>query len=437
MKFAIDFDGTIKDKETSAFFIDYNRCSFFINYAITAGHNIHIVSSRSKIDKKYIEYNIPAHMKVICLGNDENKIKYLNKNNYDVIIDDTEYILQKAEVPYKFDIKKVSWKELIKLFFNKKFFSPGPVPCDLNVSIQYSHRSDGFRTLYKEVKDTIRKELNSKHKNILFIQGSATSGIESVLSSLNKRDSILLINNGTFGERATTIAKKYFKTVYNANTVAQAKKYINTKHLDVFLYVQFETSKSINNIKFEALLPLLKKKNIITISDSVSAVGFYDIPKTDIVCTSSSKLLGGIPVLGVVFYNNNKIFSKEAGSFYLDIQRYIKSDLHNETPHTSLIPQLLSLKTNISKRVTKKEIEINCKQFTTKKIKIINSKIAPVLTFEAPEKDIKKLMKIFKIFNIEPYYNKVYMRNYFQISMFSYHNPYIYKLINDIIEVVL
>lgn len=429
MKIAVDFDGTVVDKKYN----EYIDKESYMNF-ITKRKNIHIVTSRPVINKFFINKvtNIPLKQ-IICCSSIKEKIKYINRSNYDCLIDDSKEILQRCNVKFKFNINKYSWRQLDFLFNTKKMFSPGPVPASLNLKLDFSHRSEEFRTLYKNTKKNVLNELKIKDRKLLFTQGSGTSAIEATLSSLSNKQTILIYSNGVFGDRAVSIAKKYYSKIYRVTDKNALIKILITHKIDIIFYVQFETSKSkFNNI--DKIINKHKQKNTVVVSDCVSALGFYSLPDVDVICSSSSKILHGLPAMGIVLYKKN-IFS-DAATFYFDINRYIESDRNNETPHTSLIPQIYSLNKNIKNRVIKQEIINNCKCIKTKNIHIINEKIAPVLTLKRDEKYLIKIFKWFKEFNIEPYYNKVYMKDYFQLGMFNYKDKNIYILINNIIEVV-
>lgn len=433
LKIAIDFDGTIVDKDYSDEYLDKNNYENFIQN--TQEHIIYIITARESIAIPFInKYSKIPTINIICCGNEKEKKLFLSKNYFDVIIDDNQEMLDASSALIKLNIQEVSWKDICFLFITEKPFSPGPVPQKVNFNISYSHRSNKFSQLWEETNNKVLKELHIKDKNLLFIQGSGTASIESVLSSLKKKDKIVIFSNGTFGDRASEIAKKYFKEVVVTNT--NILNIIKQEQPNVFLYIQFETSKSIYN-NMIGINKYCKDNNIITISDCVSSLGYYDIPNTDIVCSSSAKLLSGCPVMGLVLYNNENIFTENSSSFYFSIHRYIKSAKNKQTPHTSLIPQLETLNNNITNRVSIDEINNNCKQFTTTKLTIENEIQAPVLTFKGTEKQIQKLFEWFDIFKIEPYFNKVYMKDYFQLSMFSYKQAFIYKFINTIIEEIL
>jgi aspartate aminotransferase-like enzyme len=295
------------------------------------------------------------------------------------------------------------YKEIIK---EKKLYSPGPVPGKWDIDINFSHRSKEFSRLVESVENKLRKTFKlSKEWLIIFTQGSGSSAIETVIQSLQGLMHIKVIENGTFGHRAKELVDKY--------------------KLDNVL---FETSKSLYDDN-------IYRGNNLVIVDMVSALGYYPIPENaDIVISSSSKILSGLPVMGIVFIKKKalKYFKKKKG--YLDLKTYLDIyDSDKQTPNTPLLPQFISLDKALDNIITKKQIDKNCEalKIENKDMEVIGDK-CPVKTIKV--KDINKVLNEFKKYNIEVYYNPKYMGNYFQISMFNYRDTKYYELIKDILE---
>lgn len=439
MRIAIDFDGTIVDSMLSDEYINKDEYIKFLENCKQSSYvdDIQIVTSRDEIAIHFIhKYSFLDMNKIVCCGNNLNKIEYLNKNDFDVVIDNEDEILKFLTSKFKFNINTTDWKLINFLLFTKKPFSPGPVPQNINFTVDYSHRSEYYFDLFSKVKTRVLKEIGYNNE-LVFIQGSGTSSIEAVASSLLNRSKCLVYVNGTFGERMAQIFGRHFKEVKIVTNTDDILTELKTNKFKTFAYVQFETSKSIYNNLSKEIFDYCKQNNIVTVTDCVSSLGFYQLPNADIICSSSAKLLSGCPVMGIVMFNNINLFDNVGNCYYLDIMRYYKSGKNNQTPHTSLIPQMETLYNNILNRVKPRQIINNCKQFTTTKLQKQNEKEAPVITFIGTEEQVNKLFLWFNIFKIEPYFNKVYMKNYFQISTFSYSDPRIYKFINNIMEVVL
>lgn len=315
----------------------------------------------------------------------------------------------------------------------KLFFTPGPVYSKQNITINFSHRSKNYSDLYKKVE---RKLINkfglfSKYWDVIFIQGSSTAAIESVLTSLKPNKTIEVYSNGIFGDRAKEIAQQHFKKVYYNLPFNPRDNITRVKTPeDVVFVVDYETSKSVYNNARE-LFNIYPSKTI-KIADCVSSLGYYPIPmNADIIITSSSKIIGGLPTMGIIFIRKDVkryIISK---GYYLNLQRYIKFKENYQTPNTSLIPQLISLDKALDNMITKKQIDNNIRTINNiPNSTYVGDKNSPVITIKATRKMERELKKG----GIELYFNSNYMQGIYQISCFSYKDNKKYKQLKKVLE---
>lgn len=174
-------------------------------------------------------------------------------------------------------------------------------------TISYSHRDNEFFDLYKDTVRRFKKIFSLQDYDILFIPGSGTVGIESVIFSLNGKIKTIG-NQGTFFTRWENMIDTYSKQGTDHN-----------------LYCQLETS---NSSYYEGS----------GIVDCISAFPYYTIPpNTDIFVTCSNKQLGSYPGLAIVgvkkdfwgFLKSKDIFS------YLNLRRYLLFGKLNQTPSTA------------------------------------------------------------------------------------------------------
>lgn len=321
--------------------------------------------------------------------------------------------------------------------FNKKLiFSPGPLPYNKKIKIDFSHRSSKFEDLYEDVKSKLKIKFNLVGRDLLFIQGSGTASVECVISSLvNKSKKILILVNGNFGKNMSEILLKYGskRNIKIVDNITKCQELLKINNYDMFFSVQFETSRSIYN-DLERCLEYCSKKNILSVIDCISSMGYYELPNADIICSSSSKILGGLPSMGIIIYDRliySLLHECKANTYYLDIKRYLDYDETSRTPHTSLLPQFISLNNEINNSITPFQIQNNCKYFENFP-KAIGEDVAPVISLRFFG-DVEKFKKqILEEYNIELYYNN-YMKNYFQISMFSYKDEKVYKKLSKIL----
>jgi len=452
LKIALDFDGVLVDikenKPLSETAPHSMQSLFFYN-------NIHvdIVTSRPEINKGYIQRKCKEmfikNKLIICCGSNKEKIKYLQKSNYDIVVDNDYNILKplsceiKILMGEKINNKKVKniieineIEELVNLIKEVKLFSPGPTPMKGIVEMNLSHRCAEFEKIFKKLKDYFERVTKKK---VVFTQGSGTSAIETAISSLvNKETRVLILTNGTFGERAYEMVKYYTNFVVKVSTIEEAKQLLKIGGVDIFYITQFETSNSTYNNVY-TLCNIAKKGHIISIVDGISSFPFYKIPECDIFITSGSKQLHALPAIGIIFYNKDIVKYLIQQNDYLNMIKYITYAEKNQTPHTTLIPQLFSLYTTISsgnivKIANGNHIKVNSKVLIEGFDKeIMGEKEAPVITFKV--KKFKKIQKLFEKFNILPYYNASYMSSVVQFSTFNYFEVQNYKYLNHVLKI--
>jgi hypothetical protein len=328
----------------------------------------------------------------------------------------------------------VSKKEFLS---ERKFYSPGPVPSSEILNIYYSHRSDSFRQDIYDVVSNLGRMVSNKY-NVALIQGSSTSGIECAISSTVSKDSLFIgLDNGIFGARAMAIAKQYTSNIIECKTIDELEDQVkkNGNKNPIVFAVQFETSCSKYN-EICIIQDLKKDYDFTFIVDAISAFPYYATPDCDLFIVSSAKQLRGLPVMGIVFYKSNIIDSLVENNFYLSLKRYIEYGKRFETPNTSLMPQVISLKKHLrgtNFTVQNYTIRENCKALHSDILNkyIINEKYAPVITFGVTKLDI--LLDSFESYNIFPYFNKSYMGNILQISTFNYTDINYYKILYHIL----
>ena len=303
------------------------------------------------------------------------------------------------------------------LFGEPLLFSPGPVPYDWNIPITFSHRSKQFSELYEKIKKKLKKKFKlGREWDIIFTQGSGSSAIETVLSSIDTDEyHVWVETKGEFSTRAKNLLPEF--------------GYGDIQKDHVTYTVLYETGDSnYNGLKLE-------KEGKFKIVDAVSALGYYDFPKkADVVITSSSKILGGLPCMGIIFYKEIALeLFKEISGDYLDFMKHVEYGKKSQTPHTSLIPQFISLDMALDNPITKKQIDKNCEEFSKiRKLLVLGDNPSPVLTVKSSQ--TKSIIKALASYNIEVYNNPFYMEDWFQVSMFNYKDERVYAYLRDLLE---
>lgn len=187
-------------------------------------------------------------------------------------------------------------------------FGPNTYYSD-NVVIDYSHRDKRFFDLFHDTRELFSKTFGLDDYDILFVPGSATIGIESVLFSL-KRNVKMIGTDGTFKNRWNQM-----KDLYN-----------KPSGQSIEMFCQLETSVS---------TPFSKEGCIV---DAISAFPYYDIPRdTKVFVTCLNKQIGSYVGLAVVCVRKdfwNELIDDEAMS-YLNLSRYRHYHDMDQAPSTS------------------------------------------------------------------------------------------------------
>ena len=317
----------------------------------------------------------------------------------------------------------------------KDLFSPGPVNSDINIKIDFHHRSEQFHELYEQKCDLIRDTFFNKEYDVILTQGSGTSAIETAVTGLTPYRNILILSNGTFSERIVDMCTRVSRhaPITVATNESDAIRKIQSGRYEVFICVCFETSVSRKN-KIDALIDECNKLGMISIVDMVSALGFYEPTNASVICSSTAKILRGLPALGILAYRTeiDKLIDGSNG-FYLNFRRYIDSKKNRETPHTTMLPQIISIDKN--NFCTKEHITDNCEAIQDNAAyQFLGERVAPVLTFAFNDVHImQNVIETIQNQDINIYYNGVYMKDKFQIGMFN-HSVEKYQKLNAIIQ---
>ena len=186
--------------------------------------------------------------------------------------------------------------------------------------ISYSHRDTEFKQLFERVSDLFKKKFSLQNYDILFIPGSGTVGMESVIYSLNKK--LYFPNDdGKFNQRWISMAKNY-------------SKLSDTNQESLTIGCSLETSLSKHN------------EEPFDIVDSISSFPYYEInPQSRVFVTCCNKQIGsfvGLSIVGVRkdswdLFNNTNSSDEDMQYSYLDLFRYKNYSLSSQTPTTTAV----------------------------------------------------------------------------------------------------
>ena len=165
-------------------------------------------------------------------------------------------------------------------------FSPGPANISDRVRNALTlpdicHRDVEFSELFQETRALLAEALHvdNQHHEIVFLSGSGTLAIESLITSLSGWDkTLLVIANGIYGERANEIA-----TIYGVKTKELRLNWGESPDLNVIedeirkpeiggvYLIHHETTTGLLN-PLKEITFLAKKYDKLILSDTISSV---------------------------------------------------------------------------------------------------------------------------------------------------------------------
>lgn len=200
--------------------------------------------------------------------------------------------------------------------------TPGPTMVKENVRLARAEETtnpDIDISFYEFYKDTCKKLgafLKTKNE-VRILSGEGILGLEAACASLTENgDRVLVIDNGIFGEGFGDFVKIYGGQPFYFK--GNRKKKIDVEELKKFLdedsdfkyatVVHCDTPSGVLN-EIDKICPLLKEKGILTVVDSVAAMGGEDVRvdewKIDIILGGSQKCLSAPPGLTFLSISND------------------------------------------------------------------------------------------------------------------------------------
>jgi 2-aminoethylphosphonate-pyruvate transaminase len=237
-----------------------------------------------------------------------------------------------------------------------KLFCPGPVMTRDNVRsalLHYDicHRGKEFELLFADTQKKVSKLLNADDSYYsILISGSGTATNETVLSSaFLPGEKVLLIKNGTFGDRLEEIINKYRIPMVEASLqwgeypdVSKIEKLIiSNPDVKIVAMVWQETCTGmINPVK--EIGDLCKRYDKWFFVDSVSSAGgeYIDLVENNITFTTSvsGKCIGAFPGIGFVCGKEEvfkTITADQGKNVYLNLAKHYEiATTKSQTPNT-------------------------------------------------------------------------------------------------------
>lgn len=221
-----------------------------------------------------------------------------------------------------------------------KLLTPGPLTTSDTVKREMLFDHCTWDDDYKKITLKIRKQLlklahvDEAEYTVVFMQGSGTFGVESVLTScMREEDKILIIANGDYGNRMVDIVKHGginfniymvpYSQVPDEKMVAQYLK-IDTAITHVAMVHGETTSGILNNI--ESVGKIVKEAGKTFIVDAMSSFAGVDIQVgeigIDFIISSANKCIQGVPGFSFIICKRDKLKECDGRAKSLSLDLY-------------------------------------------------------------------------------------------------------------------
>jgi aspartate aminotransferase-like enzyme len=241
----------------------------------------------------------------------------------------------------------------------QRLLTPGPTPLlpaalHAMMGADIHHRTEDFRTLYKQVLSDLKDVLGTQN-DVLVLVASGSGGLEAATQNFfSPGDEVLVCSAGKFGERwveimtawgmkATVLTAPYGEVV-RPETVAQALAN-NKKFRGVFVQASETSTGSQHDVQAMGLA--VKKTEAIFVVDAITGIGTMpleiDAWGLDVVIGGSQKAFmipPGLAFLSIGPKAWGFADAAKAPRYYFDLKRERKSAANGEsawTPNTALL----------------------------------------------------------------------------------------------------
>jgi aspartate aminotransferase-like enzyme len=221
-----------------------------------------------------------------------------------------------------------------------------------------SHRGPEFRAIFAEVTDALRALIGTRH-HVFILGASGTGGMEAALVNvLSVGDALLVVENGQFGERFSSIAESMSVDLDRLQIPwgdvpdpAMIAARVKAKRYRAVLMVHNESSTGVV-ADVAAVGAVLRDTETLLVVDSVSGIGGVEMRMDewgiDVVVTASQKSLMCPPGLAIAALSEKamRVVDNARGipRFFFDFRRAKASFDKGETPFTPPVSLILGLR---------------------------------------------------------------------------------------------
>lgn len=217
-----------------------------------------------------------------------------------------------------------------------------------------NHRSDDFRTLYRDIVDKTQRVFKTSN-DIVILTASGTGAVEaSVVNLVKKNDKIIIPVNGEFGGRLADLIENWggnpirIRSNFGENPSLEQIENAFEANKDVkALYAVYNETSTGTTLRYlEKLGEICAKYGSLFIVDAVSVLGGDELPVDrwgiDVCVTASQKALAGPPGVAPISISSRakkQMIENPPPTQYFNLKRYFKYFADSgETPFTPALP---------------------------------------------------------------------------------------------------
>lgn len=237
-------------------------------------------------------------------------------------------------------------------------FVPQPV-LQASARPMINHRGPEFAALLAAVTRALQDFLRTHH-DVLLLTTSGTGGLEAaIVNTLSAGEKVLVLNNGSFGERWAAIAKAYGCDVRRLDVPPGraiepdlVREEIRKEGRDgsrAVLVTHNETSVGVLN-PLKEIAAVVRESGKLLLVDSISGAGAVELDVDgwgiDVCITASQKAWGAPPGLAMITMSERAWKASERATlprFYFDLQKAKASLEKGATPWTPAITVVIAL----------------------------------------------------------------------------------------------
>ncbi|HZD36915.1 MAG TPA: alanine--glyoxylate aminotransferase family protein [Nitrososphaeraceae archaeon] len=219
-----------------------------------------------------------------------------------------------------------------------------------------NHRSDDFRTLYRDVVDKTQRVFQTSN-DVIVLTASGTGAVEaSVINIVKKNDKIIIPVNGEFGGRLADLIENWGGSSIRINAkfgenppLSQIEDAFETNKDTKALYAVYNETSTGTTLRYlEKLGEICSRYGSLFIVDAVSILGGDELPVDrwgiDVCVTATQKALAAPPGLAPISISpraKKQMLESPPPTQYFNLKRYFKYFVESgETPFTPALPLL-------------------------------------------------------------------------------------------------